>query len=44
MPQFRPNVDPAAEFSELSNGCTDPKEIIRKAISNAFDAGQTSFA
>ena len=33
-----PTVDPAAEFLEISNDFTDPKELVREAISNAFDA------
>jgi hypothetical protein len=41
MPTFSPEVEPAAEFLEISNDFTDPKEIVREAISNAFDAGAT---
>lgn len=41
MQTFLPKVDPAAEFLEISNDFTDPKEIIREAISNSFDAGAT---
>ena len=37
--QFEPEVNPASEFLEISNDFTDPKEILREAISNAFDAG-----
>lgn len=33
-----PEVNPAAEFLEISNDFTDPKELVREAISNAFDA------
>src|ERR1051325_9612123 len=36
--QFVPSVNPASEFLEISNDFTDPKEILREAISNAFDA------
>ena len=36
--RFVPAVDPAAEFLEISNDFTDPKEILREAVSNAFDA------
>lgn len=39
MATFVPEVDPASEFLEISNDFTDPKEIIREGISNAFDAG-----
>jgi hypothetical protein len=39
MPSFKPEVDTAAEFLEISNDFTDPKEIFREGISNAFDAG-----
>lgn len=35
---FEPKVNPAAEFLEISNDFTDPKEILREAISNSFDA------
>ena len=35
---FEPEVNPASEFLEISNDFTDPKEILREAISNAFDA------
>lgn len=37
--EFQPAVNPASEFLEISNDFTDPKEILREAISNAFDAG-----
>jgi len=36
--QFEPSVNPASEFLEISNDFTDPKEILREAISNDFDA------
>jgi hypothetical protein len=35
---FEPQVNPASEFLEISNDFTDPKEILREAISNTFDA------
>ena len=35
---FEPKVNPASEFLEISNDFTDPKEILREAISNSFDA------
>lgn len=38
---FTPEVDPAAEFLEISNDFTDAKEILREAISNSFDARAT---
>jgi hypothetical protein len=34
-----PTVNQAAEFLEISNDFKNPKEIIREAISNSFDAG-----
>ncbi len=37
--EFTPEVNPAAEFLEISNDFSNPKEIIREAISNSFDAG-----
>ena len=36
--QFTPSVSPADEFLEIANDFTDPKEVFREAISNAFDA------
>jgi hypothetical protein len=38
MMQFIPSVNPSQEFLEIANDFTDPKELIREAISNAFDA------
>ena len=35
---FTPTVNPAAEFLEICNDFTEPREIVREAISNAFDA------
>ncbi len=37
--EFTPTVNEAAEFLEISNDFTNPKEVIREAISNCFDAG-----
>jgi len=37
--EFIPAVNEAAEFLEISNDFTNPKEVIREAISNCFDAG-----
>lgn len=34
-----PDVSPADEFLEISNDFTDSKELVREAVSNAFDAG-----
>ncbi len=36
--EFIPEVNPASEFLEISNDFSNPKEIIREAISNSFDA------
>ncbi|MBF0515977.1 MAG: ATP-binding protein [Nitrospirae bacterium] len=44
MSQFEPKVNPVSEFLEISNDFTDPKEIIREAISNAFDANADSIS
>ena len=38
MMQFTPSVNQSQEFLEIANDFTDPKELIREAISNAFDA------
>lgn len=37
-----PEVHQAAEFLEIAKDFTDPKEIVREAISNSFDAGATN--
>ncbi len=37
--ELTPTVSPADEFLEIASDFTDPKEVIREAISNAFDAG-----
>jgi len=36
--EFKPTVNPSHEFLEISNDFTNPREIIREAVSNAFDA------
>ena len=36
--ELTPSVSPADEFLEIANDFTDPKEVVREAISNAFDA------
>ncbi len=39
--RMEPKGDPAAEFLEICNDFTEPREIVREAISNAFDAKAT---
>lgn len=40
MPEtFTPEVSREAEFLEICNDFTEPREIVREAISNSFDAG-----
>ena len=41
MPEFTPSVNEAQEFLEISSDFSDPKEIVREAISNSYDAGAT---
>ncbi|MBA7494499.1 hypothetical protein ES702_05075 [subsurface metagenome] len=41
MPTFKPEVNEASEFLEISSDFSDPREIIREAISNSFDAKAT---
>lgn len=41
MPSFRPSVNEAREFLEISSDFGNPKEIIREAVSNSFDAKAT---
>ena len=36
---YKPEVNPQAEFLEICNDFTEPREIVREAISNGFDAG-----
>ncbi len=38
MHEFVPEVNKAKEFLEISSDFSDPKEIVREAISNCFDA------
>jgi len=37
----RPRVNEAREFLEIAKDFKDPKEIIREALSNSWDAGAT---
>ena len=39
MSTYTPEVKPEAEFLEICNDFTEPREIAREAVSNAFDAG-----
>ena len=41
MVTFKPEVNEASEFLEISSDFGDPREIIREAISNSFDAQAT---
>ena len=42
MPEgIRPRVNEAREFLEIAKDFKDPKEIIREALSNSWDAGAT---
>ena len=36
---IRPRVNEAREFLEIAKDFKDPKEIIREALSNSWDAG-----
>ena len=36
---IRPRVNEAREFLEIAKNFKDPKEIIREAFSNSWDAG-----
>jgi Histidine kinase-, DNA gyrase B-, and HSP90-like ATPase len=36
---YTPQVNPHAEFLEICNDFTEPREIVREAVSNGFDAG-----
>ena len=38
---IRPRVNEAREFLEVAADFKDPKEIIREALSNSWDAGST---
>jgi hypothetical protein len=44
MPTIEPEVNISAEFLEISSDFSDPKEIIREAISNSFDAKSTEIS
>ena len=39
MLTYTPEVKPESEFLEICNDFTEPREIAREALSNAFDAG-----
>lgn len=41
---IRPRVNEAREFLEIAKDFKDPKEIIREALSNSWDAGATKIA
>lgn len=41
---IRPRVNEAREFLEIAKDFKDPKEIIREALSNSWDAGATRVA
>lgn len=38
---IRPRVNEAREFLEIAKDFKNPKEIIREALSNSWDAGAT---
>jgi len=38
---IEPKVNPTQEFIEIANDFTNPLNLVREAISNAFDAGST---
>ena len=45
MPEnIRPRVNEAKEFLEIAKDFKDPKEIIREALSNSWDAGASRFS
>jgi Histidine kinase-, DNA gyrase B-, and HSP90-like ATPase len=39
-----PQVDPASEFFEIASDFRDPRDAIREAVSNAFDAKATNIS
>ena len=39
---FQPTVDAVQEFIEIANDFANPLDLVREAISNAFDAGAKS--
>lgn len=41
---IRPRVNEAREFLEVAKDFKDPKEIIREALSNSWDAGSSHVA
>ena len=43
MPEFilTPTVDQAQEFIEIANDFANPLDLVREAVSNAFDANAT---
>jgi hypothetical protein len=41
MPRIRPRVKEAREFLEIAKDFKDPKEILREALSNSWDASAT---
>jgi hypothetical protein len=41
MQTFKPQVNEASEFLEISSDFGDPREMVREAISNSFDAKAT---
>lgn len=41
MPLIKPRVNEAREFLEIAKDFKDPKEIVREALSNSWDAGAT---
>jgi len=44
MQKGKPEVDAAAEFFEIVMDFRDPRDAIREAISNDFDAGATEIS
>jgi hypothetical protein len=38
LPPYRPEVEQASEFLEISRDFTRPQEIVREAVSNSYDA------
>lgn len=44
LEQINPQVNAEAEFYEIVNDFGDPREIIREAISNSFDAGASELS
>jgi hypothetical protein len=44
MPKIQPSVNQIAEFFEIINDFRDPRDAVREAISNAFDAKATELS